>query len=118
MNHILVFKMDNERKEAKYECILNDKISIREHYIKVVDEKPQLDVQLDKSNLNELNMNIQMNVKHKNEQFLKGLDAKPLKMSIMYVENSTFDNMENSTFNPGYYETIRIASGKLFINLV
>ena len=111
MNHILVFKMDNKRKQAKYECILNDNITIREHYINVIDEKPQLDVKLDKSMLNDLKLNINMNVQHKNENFLNGLSAEPLKMSVMYVENSTFSNMENATFNPGFYETIRIAPG-------
>jgi hypothetical protein len=111
MNHILVFKMDNKRKEAKYECILNDKITVRKHYIKVIDEKPQLSVQLDKSKLNELNIKIQMNVKNMNNNFLNGTDVKPFKMSIMYVENSTLSQLENLTFNPGYYETIKIAPG-------
>jgi len=105
--------MDNKRELAKYECILNDNVTIREHYIKVVDEKPQLDVKLDTSKLNELRLGIQMNVEHKNKQFLNGLSAKPLKMSIMYVENSTFSKLENSTFNPGFYETIRIAPDTL-----
>ena len=36
MNHILVFKMDNPRRLAKYECILNDEITIREHFIQIL----------------------------------------------------------------------------------
>ena len=111
MNHILVFKMDNQRILAKYECILNGNVTIREHYIKVIDEKPQLAVELDKSMLNDLKVGIKMNVKHRNEEFLNGLPVKPLKVSIMFVENSTFFKMENVTFNPGFYETIRIAPG-------
>ncbi len=113
MNHILVFKMDNKRNLAKYECILNDNVTIREHYIKVIDEKPQLAVELDTSKLNELKLPIQMNVEHKNKQFLNGLSVKPLKMSIMYVENSTFSKLENASFSPGFYETIRLAPDTL-----
>ncbi len=113
MNHILVFKMDNKRNLAKYECILNDNVTIREHYIKVIDEKPQLAVELDTSKLNELKLPIQMNVEHKNKQFLNGMSVKPLKMSIMYVENSTFSKLENASFSPGFYETIRLAPDTL-----
>ena len=86
MNHILVFKMDNKRKEAKYECILNDKITVRKHYIKVIDEKPQLSVQLDKSKLNELNIKIQMNVKKQNN-----FDS---------VEDCNFNTLTHLTKNP------------------
>lgn len=111
MNHILVFKMDNQRQLAKYECILNDNITIREHYIKVIEEKPKLSVRLDKSSLDDLKVNIAMNVRHTNENFLEGLAARPLKMSILYVENATFSKIENASFNPGFYETIRIAPG-------
>ena len=111
MNHILVFKMDNPRTVSKYECILNDNITIRRHFIKVVDEKPQLAVDIDPSSLNDLEMKLELDVKHKNEEFLKGYPSKPLKMSIMYVENSTFAKMENLTSSLGFYEAIRIAPG-------
>ena len=36
INHILVMKTDNQRNLSKYECILNDNITIRQHYIKVI----------------------------------------------------------------------------------
>ena len=34
-NNILVMKIDNSKKMAKYECVLNDNITIRQHYIEI-----------------------------------------------------------------------------------
>lgn len=36
MNNILVMKMDNSRRVAKYECILNDNITIKKHFIEIM----------------------------------------------------------------------------------
>ena len=36
LNHILVMKTDNARNLSKYECILNDNTTIRQHFIKVI----------------------------------------------------------------------------------
>ena len=36
INNILVMKIDNARRSAKYECILNDNITIRKNFIEII----------------------------------------------------------------------------------
>ena len=36
VNNILVMKVDSARKQAKYECVLNDNITIRRNFIEII----------------------------------------------------------------------------------
>ncbi len=38
VNNILVMKMDVPKKAVKYECILNDNITVRQNYIEILGE--------------------------------------------------------------------------------
>lgn len=100
INHILVMRTDNQRNLSKYECILNDNVTIREHYIRVVDEKPQLSLQVDQSSLNQLKLKFNLKVNNQNKKLLQNIEAKPMKFSILYSENSTFSTAFQTMIAP------------------
>ena len=97
LNHILIMKIDGERKLAKYECIVNDTLIVRRHFIRIIDISPRLNVKLEKD-FNHLKIGFRFDVKDSsnyNEYLLK-----PIKMNIMYVENSTFEQAHQKNIAP------------------
>ena len=100
LNHILVMKTDNARNLSKFECILNDNITIRQHYIKILDVKPKLSVEIDKSYLNNLKLKFKIKVNNPYKDYLDDIYTKSLKLSIMYVENSTISSSIQTILAP------------------
>ena len=78
-----------------------------------IDEKPMLDVQIDNSTFNNLQISLKLGVDYKSNIRLNEAMVKPLKLSIMYTENSTFSKMESSSFNSYLNDRIWIAPGLL-----
>jgi hypothetical protein len=104
LNHILVMKMDNPRKLIKYECILNDNVTIREHFVQVIDEKPRLDVSLDKSMLNKFKLAFKIGFKQPfDSSLVSGVEMKHLKLFILYAENATFNSAYQTVIAPGRF---------------
>ena len=93
LNHILIMKIDARRPVARYQCVLNDTIAVRDHYIEIVDERPVLAVRVDNSSLNRLKVGFKFDVRPLNprSELLNGIDWRPSKLFALYVENSTFE---------------------------
>ena len=102
VNNILVMKIDNPKKLAKYECVLNDSIVIRQHYVQVIDAKPRFEIKVDNSSLNKLKLkfNFKMISKPDKRLSLNEYDTKPLKLFILYAENSTFNTAYQTVIAP------------------
>ena len=78
-----------------------------------LDEKPLLDVQIDNSTFNNLQISLKLGIEYKSNILLNEAMVKPLKLSIMYTENSTFNRMENSSLSSYVNDRIWIAPGSL-----
>lgn len=105
LHAILVMKIDTAKKPAKYECLLNDQIVVRSHFIEIVEQKPELDVRVDRSQLNNLSLAIDIRVKNKPYTAKYGvggnsIQAQPLKFAIMFVENSTLNDAVQTNIAP------------------
>ncbi|RMZ94577.1 hypothetical protein BpHYR1_008131, partial [Brachionus plicatilis] len=90
VNRTLILKLEESKPSMKYECKLNQNEIIRSHFIEIINQKPELDVQIDKSELNKLKLSFHIRTKRMHNQF-QNLDNNPLKLSILYAENSTIN---------------------------
>lgn len=99
-NRTLILKLEEEKSKMKYECRLNGKEVIRSHFIEIVNLKPEINLQINKSELNKLKISFFISAIRKHNQF-QNLDIQIKKLSILYVQNSTFNSSTFTYIAPG-----------------
>lgn len=99
-NRTLILKLEEEKSKMKYECKLNGKEVIRSHFIEIVNLKPEIDLKINKSELNKLKLSFVISTRRKQNQF-QNLDIQPRKLSILYAENSTINSAFLTYIAPG-----------------
>lgn len=100
INNILVMKIDHVSKLSKYECILNDNITVIRNYIEIIDKKPILDLKIDDSMLNKLKLTFKLDLKNTPDNLISQTELRPLKFFVLYSENSSFSSAYQTTIAP------------------
>lgn len=100
VNRTLILKLADEKSNMKYECLLNGNETIRSHFIEIISLKPEIELKIQKNELNKLRLSFLILDKTEQNRF-QNLDLRPLKLSILYSENSTINGAQVTYIAPG-----------------